>query len=449
MRKFFEKHDLFKLAGFAVIIYAILTWIYVPFETGSIGLFDLFTYGSLGFNEACMDVAFILFVLGFYKFLGSLKEYQELTAKIANKLKGKELLTVAVSMLLVACFTGVTSQVLAALVFIPFIISILSKMEINKFAGFAATFGGMVIGLIGATYSAGFVGNIYSSAYGLNLEFGEFTFEQVILFVLAYGLLLFISAKNLKNTKNQELVDLLATEEVESNKKVVTNKTPLVVTLIITAIILLLGYISWDTFGVTYFQELADKLANADVIGGVLGSQAFVPFGNWDLFPAILVLFFAALIIKIMYRVPLNNCMDEFGEGFKKSVPMIAVYFVLAGLVLLGYSFPVLDQILTKLLESSNFVVSYIAAFLGSFFNPDILYYMVETNSIFATIDSTVAVIALQSAFGVVSIIAPTSYILAVGLPMLNIKYKDWFKYIWKFAVGMIAISLVVLAILA
>ena len=45
--------------------------------------------------------------------------------------------------------------------------------------------------------------------------------------------------------------------------------------------------------------------------------------------------------------------------------------------------------------------------------------------------------------------VAPTSILLFFGLSYLNIPYKKWIKYIWQFALIMLALLLVIFLLLA
>ena len=49
----------------------------------------------------------------------------------------------------------------------------------------------------------------------------------------------------------------------------------------------------------------------------------------------------------------------------------------------------------------------------------------------------------LQSTYGLASFVAPSSAMLLVGLSYLDIPYKDWMKYIWKFLVAMLVVIIV------
>ena len=69
--------------------------------------------------------------------------------------------------------------------------------------------------------------------------------------------------------------------------------------------------------------------------------------------------------------------------------------------------------------------------------------YMISGFSVYMNI---VALIYLTM-FGFVAFLAPTSILLVAGLTYTNVEYKNWLKYIWKFAVGML-LCLVVIYIL-
>ena len=69
-------------------------------------------------------------------------------------------------------------------------------------------------------------------------------------------------------------------------------------------------------------------------------------------------------------------------------------------------------------------------------------------SSVYAS-DLKVFAIIFQAIYGLVSFFAPSSAMLLVGLSYLNIPYKDWMKYIWKFLVAMLVVIIVVALIIA
>ena len=60
---------------------------------------------------------------------------------------------------------------------------------------------------------------------------------------------------------------------------------------------------------------------------------------------------------------------------------------------------------------------------------------------------STVWVL-LQSTYGLLSFITPASALLFVGLSYTDVKYKDWFKFIWKFLIIMLALIVAIALII-
>ena len=63
--------------------------------------------------------------------------------------------------------------------------------------------------------------------------------------------------------------------------------------------------------------------------------------------------------------------------------------------------------------------------------------------------NNSVAALALQTGYGLVQFISPTSIILVLGLSLMDIKFKDYFKFIWKFLLGLLVVTLIVLAVIA
>ena len=54
-----------------------------------------------------------------------------------------------------------------------------------------------------------------------------------------------------------------------------------------------------------------------------------------------------------------------------------------------------------------------------------------------------------QSLYGLVQIVGPTSILLLVGLSYLEVPYKSWLKYIWRFVVELLIVILIVLMIVS
>ena len=55
----------------------------------------------------------------------------------------------------------------------------------------------------------------------------------------------------------------------------------------------------------------------------------------------------------------------------------------------------------------------------------------------------------MTSVNGLVSLVAPTSVLLVTGLSMYDVSYKEWLKNIWKIAVILLVLLLILFAVMA
>lgn len=488
MKKFFEKHDLIKLTGICVLLVVILSWIIssgyytsgvISYDViNRIGIFDLTTYSLLTVMYYFLVFMFIFVVSGFYKFLGSLDAYDSLTSKIASVFKGKEKLFVALSTLVFACLSGISTEHIVLLAIIPFAITILSKLKVDKISGLIATFGGILIGILGATYSTSIVGHLADTSYGLSVSYGFELITVIVLFAIAYLLLTYFAFARMNKAKANSEIALLedpfarpikVEEETKGKKKVKKERkvstVGLSILLIITFVVIVLAFIGWNAaFGVEAFTDaynwtkeatIFDQEIFAYILGIHEGSNVvqnvFVAFGSWDLLLASGVILLSSLLIKLVYHVPFDKMLDEFGEGFKKSGKTVFVALMVYVVWILSVVFPTMPSLVAKITEGlgTNIGTLFASGALTSFFVVDFQYVVSMVGSLYANFTNVnVAALILQTSYGIIQFIAPTSLILMVGLSMLNVKFKDYFKFIWKFLLAMLVVVIIILAIL-
>ncbi len=509
MKKFFEKHDLFKLVGIVAVIAVLLTWLVggsvysngslVTNEINRVGLFDFTAYSLLGISYFPLIFMFIFIVAGFYKFLGSLDAYDRLTSKIAAVFERKEKIFVGFVLLVFACYAGVTTEHVILFAIIPFVISILSKLKVDKLTGLMSTFGGVLVGVLGATYSSRITGILVSDKSGMGVSYGFEIIGTVVIFAIACLLLMYfvfnrmtkvkkfvakeeeqaIAAYEKKNgkldkddAKRRDVVRTVGSgvismplledpfikvkDEDTKKKKIKQNSSlGLGIILTITFVIILLAFIGWDTaFSVTIFADAFEWLSQA-TIGGqtiykyILGGL-MVKFGSWDLLTAAGLLLLASFIIKLIYHVPFDKMLDEYAAGFKKIgksiVILMLIYFVLE----VSYFYPTISFLVDKIVGiSNNFFTLFLSGMLTSIFAVDFEYVVANVGSLYAAFSNVnIGALILQASYGVISFIAPTSVVLMLGLSYLDIKFKDYLRFIWKFLLALIVLVLIVIAIL-
>jgi len=469
MKKFFEKNDIIKMLLVVLLVVVVASWIMPAsyFESGKlvtdeiqrIGIFDIATYGSLGFYYFPTIFAYILCVGMFYKILGSTKVYDSLTTNIANKLKGKEKVFVGINILVYGLLANVVSEHLALLMLIPFTISILAKLKVNKISALVATFGGVLLGILTNTYSSNIVGNLANSETGLGVAYGYEFLSHLILFIISYLILTFLTFKKMDDTKAEEVKDLFIAEPKAETKKVKVKTLGLGIILGFVFVVSILAFIGWDTaFGITFFTDLHEKIISATIgdntifyylLGSTGQTPTFHAFGSWDLFGLIALMIIGLLLIKFVYRLSLNKIVDEAKNGLVKIIKPFGIVFMCYAIVAIALTFPTVSYVISKILGlGSNIFTQLISSIVGGLIIPDFHYNTINIASAFSTASNVnVAAMAYQFGYGIISFIAPTSVMLVFGLSMLDIKFKDYFKFIWKFLLALIVVVIAILII--
>lgn len=482
MKKFFEKHDLVKIALCMIIFTLLLTWI-IPqgyFNAGEltkgeitrIGLFDFVTYGLLGMYYFTVLVTFLFVTGAFYQFLSKLGAYQKLTDKISKRWKGKEILFSLIVSFLFAALASIVNEYLVLVAFMPFVITICSKLNMNKISSFVMTFGAMLVGILGSTISAKVMG---MNVQYLSQRYTTHLLEKIILFVLAFAIYSLFNVRYLLNskkdktskvkkdskkknvkeeTKKEEVVevnnniDLFANKVKDSEK---ANTIPLIIIGVLAIITVILAYLPWTSvFKVEWFTKATEWVTSAKVFGHtifgyLLGNVS--EFGSWDIFGVQVVMVLAIIILQICYKVSINDTITSFAEGFKKVSKLVVVLLLAYVILEFAVMYPVIPTVIGKILGSKfNVFTTTISGLITGLFTSEYQYTVNLVYSFFTTkYASNLSVVSmiLQSTYGLVSFVAPSSAMLLVGLSYLDIPYKDWMKYIWKFLVAMLVVIIV------
>lgn len=530
MKKFFEKHDLVKIVFGMILLTAILTWI-IPksdFSTGElvkgeitrIGLFDFGTYGLLGMYYFTVLVMFIIIVGVFYQFLSKLGAYQKLTDSLARKIKGKEIIFSLIVSFVFAALASIVNEYIVLIAFIPFIVTLCSKAGMDKISSFVATFGAILVGILGSTISTKVVG---MNVNYFGLTYTDFLLEKILFFVVIFVVYSVFNVlylrKNIKKAakkvvvEEKEVVEVKVTPKKTAAKKTTAKKStakkttakkatkaslaktddvkvvkvsesdvaeknavltndlfankvdgsknsiiPFVVVAILTVITIILAYIPWVTvFEVDWFTQATNwllnevKLFDVPIFSYILGSVQ--EFGNWDLFGAQVVMLIAMFVLAICYKTGVNAIIESFGEGFKKVSKLVGILLLCYVVLEFAVMFPVIPTILGEILGTKfNVLTTGLAGIITNLFTVEYQYTANLVYSNFTALyanDLNVVSMILQYTFGFVSFFAPSSAILFVGLSYLDIPYKNWLKYIWKFLIVALAAVIAIAFIIA
>ncbi len=474
MKSFFEKHDLFKIVGIVILLTVFLTWLIpvssyssgemVVSEITRIGLNDFFTYGLLGVYYFAIIVTFLLILGGLYQVLSKTTGYQSLVERLTKFLKGKEVWFVLIVSFVFAALASISNEIFQLLIFVPFIITLVLKLKMDKITALCTTFGSILIGVLGSTFSPMILGSL--NEY-LSLTYTSDIITKILLFIVTYGLFNFFNyihlRKTLKNTKNQ-------IDETKEDKFALPEKSekkpiwPLIVILAFLALYVIIGYISWkEVFDIAIFDKFNTWLVGLSikkvpVVSYVLGTS--YAFGTWDLYTIQMIMLIATGVIALVYNIKLDEVIKSFGEGAKKMLKPILIVLIIYTVCILTYYYPIMSTVAGFFMKAADgfakvgsaivtSLLSILSVITSSVFNVDLRYTVSNLVPYFAanfgsTAANPIISIIFQSFYGLVQFIAPTSLMLMLGLSYLEIPYKEWFKYIWKFIVILFGVLLLI-----
>lgn len=490
-----KKNNLFKILGIVLAGYVLLSWL-VPIVVSIFGWKVEASYqiGLTKFGSTFIDafagfsnvIVFILLIGGLYAVMDATGAYKPAIEKLAEKFKGKEKLVLITIIVLMAIISSITGLELGLLILFPFIISLVLMMGYDKIIALVATFGATIVGMYGATYA----GTLYGYLDGfMQTKPTDNILAKVILFVLALGLLIGFTLIYMK--KNNMLPEKTANKAKKSKekaaKKTVKSETkkekvkkadkkekteekekkvwPLLLVLGLLFLVLILGTTAWgNIFSSNWFATAHDTIMNKWKIGGFKVVEKLFggldAFGTWTsstryVSYSIMILF-AVATLAIVYKVKLKDAFDAFVKGIKE-------YVVPAFLALIAYSifvftiyYPVLGVIttwITGLTDSFNIVTSGLHAIISSVFYPDFSYYgyyivytfvqTIQDTSLYSLIG-----LVFTNLYALVMLVAPTSVLLLTSLSISEVKYTEWLKFIWKYALCLLVVSFIVFTVL-
>lgn len=451
-----KEYSLLKIVLIPLLVYLVLTWFiptgsfsggeFVKGEVSSLGLYGLFSAPIYSFAVFAQYIILILCVGGFYGVLNKTGAYQSIVDSISKKNKTCLLIF---SVILFALLSSLFGETMLVFILLPFFISVLCKAGYDKVSSMAATIGSTLIGMVASTS-----GNLAIYKNYFNLEPKSFILYNIImLIILMFLLCMFIITKDKKEKSKKEAIkDIPLYESVRGNKKSVV---PLIIVLVISVLLIVLGGYNWFySYGVKLFTELHEKIIGIElfkvsIFPRIFGNFSEIGyFSNYDI-SAVLVI--SSVVISWLYSIKFNEFIDSFKKGAKEML-LPGVYVILASIVFAqvvtasgNISITISNSIL-KLFKDFNVFSGVLTGITGSFFYNDFLYLMNGLYGIVSTYEVSNMPFILsvfQSTFGVMMFVLPVSVLLIGGLKYLNISYKDWIKYIWKFLLQVFVISVI------
>lgn len=480
----FEKNELFKIIALSFLIVVLLTWIiptggyssgaYTKGVTEPQGIFDLSRTPLITLANLIQYAFYFIALGGLYGVLNKTGVYSRIVNNVTLK-ANKKIFLIATTILfaLVSSTLGLTWGLV---LIVPFIGAVLIKMGYSKLSAFMATFGAILVGIIGNTFSYG-VAYYFINVFGTTLVDKNIILGQIIILIIT--LVLYISTllkvstlEEVKTNKKSKKDKKNTKEEIKSNIEIplyeendIKEKStlPLIIIGIISVLVALIAMFDWaDVLKINFFSDLYTKLTETTIgkyplFSNLLGKMTM--FGNWGIYDLIIFIVLIMFLVAWLYSVKLDDLIDGFKNGAKTILP-VAFYSVLASVVFAimfststgdNIGFTIMNFILS-LTKKFNVVTMTLATIINSFLYNDFGTLVGSGMSPVANLyssNTSIITLIITSIYGLVMLVAPTSVVLISGLSFFNVSYKEWMKTIWKTVLVILAILLVVFIILA
>jgi len=461
-----KKNDLLKTIGICFLVFVVLSFIiptgsystgaYVKGDFSPVGFTDLFYYPIITFGTFIQYGLLFLIIGGFYGVMNETGVFSKFVSSFAKKFERKKKLFLILTLPILALLSALTNLQLPLFLIVPLLVAVIMTLGYDKITAFVSTIGAIIVGGIGSLYG---INNAHINA-SLSLDIhNNIIFKMILLVVLVFLLVMFALKKAKENRKNEKIeIPLL-----ENNKTNNKSFLPLTIILGIVILFLLVSMYNWNyNLGITYFEEVYDSIMSVTIkdypiFMHLIGDIS--PFGYWGTYEMCFVLVIASLLIGWIYSIKLTDVVKGFAEGSKKMLK-VAFFAILSNIVftlmIAASDSSILNTITNYLLsmsESFNIITTTLLTMIGSFFYNDFYYLSSAVLSVITKTYTDVTIygvlgVLFQGIYGLMMMILPTSMFMVAGLSMLDISFKEWFKYIWKYLIWTFIIILIVTILL-
>lgn len=438
------------------IIIAIATQ-FIPGVTAA-KLSDVVMAPISGLNDAIDICLFVLLIGGFLGVITVTGALDAGIGAVVKNLNGKELLLIPVLMFVFSL--GGTSFGMAeeTIAFAALVTTTMMVAGFDPLVSAATLILGAGSGVLGSTVNPFLVSISISALSGVGIQA-----NQVI--VMGIGIVLWLSSllisilfvmRYAKKVKNNPQDTLLSEAELNNAKEAFlhnseeviefTTKRKIALSLFVfTFIVMVLGIIPWETFGVTLFAK------TSFLTGSSLGSWWFSDLGSWFLLMSI--------VIGILYGLKEKEIVSSFVTGAADMVGVALVIGISRGISVImastgldAYVLDVASSILSGMSPIIFTNVAYIIYMVLAFFIPSTSGLAGLSIPIFGPLVAKlgfapeIIISILSAGSGIVNLVTPTSGVIMGSLTIAKVEYSTWLKFVGKVLIFIFIASAVILS---
>ena len=423
-------------------------------------LSDVLMSPILGFQDA-MDVCVFIMILGAYLAVVTKTGALETGIKVLiNKLKGKELILIPILMFIFS-IGGTTYGMLEETVgFYALLSATMVAAGMDTIVASATILLGAGVGVLGSTINPFAVGAaIDALPEGIAINQGVVIALGMALWIASYIIaVLYVMkyAKKVKKDKGSTFLSLqeqknmekrYGEEEIEEDIKLTSKQKITLWIFGLSFVIMILGFIPWGDFGVTFFDNIS---------GFLVGT----PLGTWYFNEASLWFLIITILLCIINGFSEKETVDTFVDGADDMVGVMLIIAVARGV-----------SVLMGITHFDNYIIYNAAEFLKGM--PAILYapcnyllhivlsVLVPSSSGIASLSTPIMgpltaqlgfsvetnIMILVAANGLVNLITPTCGAIMGGLAVARVEYSTWFKWAFKLILYLALVSIFILTL--
>lgn len=426
-------------------------------------LYQILMAPILGFADAIDVCIFIMMLGGLLAVVSRTKALETGIKLLVQKLKGKEYLLI-VLLMFVFSILGTTYGFLEESVgFYVLIAATMFAAGLDPLVGVATILLGAGSGVLGSTINPFATGVAISAMKDAGIEFnqGMIILIAVVLWLTTLAISAFFVIRYAKKVQREKGSTFLSLREQAAAEKTygkflkaqgdeakLSGKQ--IATLVVfglTFAVMIVGFIPWGEFGITFFDSWTGWLTGASL-------------GNWWFYEAALWFLICAIIIAIINRQGEHGFVDAFVDGADDMIGVILVIAVARGASVL-MSETAIDNFIVY--NASNFLatlpemlfvpLNYILHVVLSILVPSSSGLATLSTPIIAPVASNlgystdVAAMTIVAANGLVNLITPTCGAIMGGLALAKVDYSTWFKWGIRVVACIAVVNIVVLCL--
>lgn len=462
-----------------LLLVAVASWAVAAFSPDVSGatIADIMIAPFSGF-ESAMQVCVFILVLG--GFLGVVQKTGALDAGIAtlvHKLGGNDLLLIPVLMLAFGVCGSTYGMLEESVPFYLLLASVTFAMGWDSLVGCMVVLMGCGLGVLGSTVNPFSTGLALDALRAANIPFdqGLMIGIGVVMFIIAEVTGIIFVMSYARRVKADRAASALTEDEWaiaertygdrggaaagEEPAKLTAAQKRVLVLFALTFAVMIIGFIPWQTFGVTIFDIGA---SGEDLSGAWSAILTGLPLGQWYFTECGIWFFFMTIVIgKFAAGMNEKDLVDSILAGCSDLVSVALVVAVARGVSVLmattGLDVWILENAAAALSGMSAVVfapLSYALYFALSFLIPSSTGMATVSMPIMGPLAaglgfSPEAMVAIYLAtHGVVAMITPTCGSIMAGLSLAQVGYGTYIKTVARYMALLTVITLVFVTVL-